>query len=91
MDPATGLWLLAGQNGTDEGNGTIQRPGFVPESVPQWALDAVASVVVIVLAWLKHAFSSSCSAGAWPATSTGRASPASRSPASASASTSSPC
>lgn len=52
MDPATGLWRLAGQNGTDEGNGTIQQPEFLPWDVPQWALDAVASLVVIVLAWL---------------------------------------
>ena len=52
MDPATGLLRLAGQNGTDEGNGTIQQPEFLPWDVPQWALDAVASLVVIVLAWL---------------------------------------
>ena len=51
MDPASGtLWLL--QNATADDENVVPRFGIIPEEVPGWLLDAVGSVLVIVLAGL---------------------------------------
>jgi small-conductance mechanosensitive channel len=51
MDPFSGtLWLL--QNATADDENVVPRFGIIPEEVPGWLLDAVASVLVIVLAGL---------------------------------------
>jgi small-conductance mechanosensitive channel len=42
--------VLSAQNGNETAGDAVWRPGFLPESVPGWAIDAVASIVVIVLA-----------------------------------------
>lgn len=44
--------LLSAQNATQNGNGALERPGWLPDIIPIWVLEIVLTAIVIVLAWL---------------------------------------